>query len=73
MFAEQFSSRSSFLRAIRNATYKLIVRSGGGREFYDLAADPFETTNLIGRVLTATQSSNLDALNRQLSDLMASR
>ena len=72
-FAEQFSSQTSFQRAIRNATYKLIERSGGGREFYDLAADPFETKNLIGGTLTAAQRSNLDTLNRQLDELIASR
>ena len=68
-YAEQFSSQTSFQRAIRNTTYKLIERSSGGREFYDLAADPFETKNLIGGTLTAAQRSNLDTLNRQLDDL----
>jgi arylsulfatase B len=72
-YAEQFSSQTSFQRAIRNATYKLIERSGGGREFYDLTADPFEARNLLGGTLTATQQSNLDSLNGQLDALIASR
>lgn len=72
-YSEQFSSATSFQRAIRNATYKLIERSGGGRQFYDLAADPLEARNLIGTALTATQRSNLDSLDRQLDQLIASR
>ena len=33
--------------AIRNAQYKLIQRSPGGQELYDLEADPFEQNNLL--------------------------
>ena len=69
-YAEQFNSKYT-QRTIRNATYKLITK--GGREFYDLAADPFETRNLIGTALTTTQRSNLDGLTGQLNALIASR
>ena len=69
-YAEQFTSTYT-QRAIRNATYKLITK--GGREFYDLAADPFETRNLIGTALTTTQRSNLESLTSQLNALIASR
>jgi arylsulfatase A-like enzyme len=36
------------LRSIRTATRKYIMASDGRHEFYDLAADPMETVNLVG-------------------------
>ncbi|MFM1873671.1 MAG: hypothetical protein RL398_3093 [Planctomycetota bacterium] len=47
---------------VRNDRYKLISRSNGVRELFDLQADPFEAINLLGGTLTATQLSNYNAL-----------
>ena len=52
---------------IRTGRYKLIRYRGGARELYDLASDPYETTNVIGSVaptLTAALDRRLDALIR---------
>lgn len=72
-YSEQFTSARSYQRAIRNATFKLIRRSGGGREFYNLAADPLEKRNLLKGSLTGTQRANLEQLQSQLDMLLASR
>jgi arylsulfatase A-like enzyme len=74
-YAEQFGSayNRSYRRAIRNARYKLIERASGSREFYDVVADPFERTNLLGRALTETRRTNLGDLDRQLDQLLATR
>ena len=75
IYTEHFGSNfaDNYIRAIRNAGYKLIERANGSREFYNLAADPFETRNLLGRTLTTTEKSNLGTLNRQLDTLLATR
>ncbi|HEX6013611.1 MAG TPA: sulfatase-like hydrolase/transferase [Geminicoccaceae bacterium] len=79
VYAEQFPTRydARWQRAIGNARYKLIERAAGlslpTREFFDLANDPFERTNLLGRTLTATQRTNLTSLDRQLDALLATR
>jgi arylsulfatase B len=62
-----------YQRAIRNASYKLIERAGGKREFYNLRADPFETTDLLLRPLTAAESGNLTDLQGRLGALLATR
>ncbi len=52
---------------IRTGRYKLIRYRGGARELYDLASDPYETTNVIGSVaptLAAALDRRLDALIR---------
>jgi arylsulfatase A-like enzyme len=74
-YAELFQlvHNRDYQRAIRNARYKLIERASGGREFYDVVADPFEATNLLGRALTETQQTNLTRLDRQLDVLLATR
>jgi arylsulfatase A-like enzyme len=74
-YAERFRPvyDQGYQRAIRNARYKLIERASGSREFYDLAADPLEATNLLGRALTEAQRTNLARLNRQLDALLATR
>jgi arylsulfatase A-like enzyme len=74
-YAELFRPvyNQGYQRAIRNAGYKLIERASGSREFYGLGADPFETTNLLGRTLTETQRTNLTDLDRQLDALLATR
>ena len=45
-------------KAIRNRDYKLIRLNYGAEEFYNLALDPNETTNLLNGNLTATDISN---------------
>ena len=44
--AASWSPDEGFDRAIRGERYKLIARSDGGAELYDLAVDPVEATNL---------------------------
>jgi arylsulfatase A-like enzyme len=74
-YAERFRPvyNQGYQRAIRNARYKLIERASGSRAFYDLAADPLETTNLLGRTLTEAQRASLASLDRQLDALLATR
>ena len=45
-------------RALRNEQFKLIQFTGGTEEFYDLLADPYETTNLLSETLDPTQLAN---------------
>lgn len=52
-------------RAIRDARYKLIRRTGAPDEFYDLELDPFETNDLFGS-LNAAQQLRYDALSAEL-------
>ena len=55
-------------RCVRNAQYKLIAFTGSGaQEFYDLTADPVETTNLLVGPLTAAQQQNLNCLTLKLA------
>lgn len=53
-------------RAARLAHLKLIRWDTGAEEFYDLAADPLESTNLIGRSLSAAQQAGLDQIRGKL-------
>ncbi|MGK0480379.1 MAG: arylsulfatase B [Planctomycetota bacterium] len=52
VYSESFSPNGGSLpfashgRAVRDERYKLIRNTGQADEFYDLVADPFETTNL---------------------------
>ncbi len=59
-FSELFklTTDSSDGKAIRNKDYKLIRLNYGAEEFYNLAIDPNETTNLLNGNLTATDISN---------------
>jgi len=52
-------------RAVRDARYKLIRRTGQPDEFFDLAADPFETQDLFG-ALDATEQAAYDSLVAEL-------
>lgn len=52
-------------RTVRNARYKLIRRLGAADEFYDLALDPFETTNLLPSLTPAEQVA-FDQLEAEL-------
>jgi arylsulfatase B len=62
-----------YQRAIRNLDYKLVERTGGRREFYNLRADPFETADLLLRPLTDAESGNLNDLQARLDALLATR
>ena len=75
IYAERFdrSFDSGFQRAIRNTRYKLIQRSGGGRELYDLKVDPLEQVNLLTRPLSVAEQNNLSSLEAELTSLLASR
>ena len=58
-------------RAIRNATYKLIYfDSSRVQELYNLTTDPNETTNLLTRTLTATESTNYQYLCGEMGTLL---
>ena len=75
VYSERFDLNSSdrYARAIRNATFKLIERADGSREFYNLKTDPRETNNLLLLgAMKRTERSNLLALDRQLDQLLAS-
>ena len=78
-YAEKFDLAydQQWEHAIRNTRYKLIERAAGlrwpTREFFDLANDPYERTNLLRRTLTSTQRTNLNRLNTELDDLLATR
>ena len=61
--------------SIRDRDHKLIEwQVGARREFYGLAADPFEGTDLLapGRAMSAAQQAGLQALDAQLDALLAS-
>lgn len=62
-----------FVRAIRNQTFKLIVRADGSREFYNLAKDWRENTNILLRKLNSTEKANLTYLGQQMDALLATR
>ncbi len=52
-------------RTVRDARYKLIRRTGQPDEFYDLALDPFEVTNLLP-ALSAPEQQAFDDLESEL-------
>jgi arylsulfatase B len=58
-------------RAIRNATYKLIYfDSSKVQEFYNLATDANERTNILNRTLTATELTNYTYLCTEMGNLL---
>jgi arylsulfatase B len=58
-------------RTIRNATYKLInFDSSKVQEFYNLATDASERTNLLTRTLTATELTNYNYLCTEMGTLL---
>ncbi|HXJ58237.1 MAG TPA: sulfatase-like hydrolase/transferase, partial [Verrucomicrobiae bacterium] len=72
VMSEQFSSSLPLEnqgRAIRDDTFKLIRLKNGTEEFYNLLADPYETTNLLRNALTAEQSTHYTALTATLAQL----
>ena len=52
-------------KALRNSQFKLI-QFDNRQEFYDLAVDPYEKTNLLSSALTATAQSNYFSLTLRL-------
>lgn len=74
VYAETFAPNNatgpfaSHGRAIRDERYKLIRRTGQADEFFDLAADPFETQDLFGG-MNAAQQAAYDALAAELAAL----
>ena len=54
-------------RAARRGDHKLIQFTNSTEEFYNVATDPTEATNLLLSPLTTTQQSALDALRASLS------
>ena len=74
IYADVFTPRQGLTGgqyAIRNESYKLLVRAGH-EEFYDVAKDRSETRNLLGGTLTREQQTALDSLRRQVNALHAS-
>jgi arylsulfatase A-like enzyme len=53
-------------RALRDARYKLIDFTVGADQFYDLAVDPYEKTNLLVTAMNATQLANYAAGHHRL-------
>ncbi len=49
-------------RALRNTEFKLIRFNSGTNQFYDLANDPYEGTNLLSTAMTARAQSNYNSL-----------
>ena len=74
-YAEEFGARfdGDWQRVIRNTTFALVERFNGDREFYNLSADPLQNSNLLSRALTATERTNLNALDGQMDTLLATR
>ena len=75
IYAERFAGAfdRGYQRAIRNAEFKLIRRSNGTREFYNLRLDPLEKLDLLKGALSAVEQANLTALEDRLAALLASR
>ena len=57
-------------KAMRTLTYKLIRFNYGAEEFYNLALDPLENTNLLTGPLTATDLTNYQYLCREMTTLV---
>ena len=75
VFSEQFSGQQpeapGAFAVARDTQHKLIVRytpNGTNEDFYDLLADPFETTSLAGG-LTGTQQTALQTLRDVITEL----
>ena len=52
--------------SIRNIQYKLIERSNGEKELYDLFEDPYEATNLLLQELNSMVSLAKTSLETEL-------
>ncbi len=63
MLEEQFNEQDTTDGySLRNSRFKLIHFYDHTEEFYDLASDPYEFTNLLASALTATAQSNYYSL-----------
>lgn len=78
IFTERFkpngnpSTASLYDRAIRDGRYKIVKRKPGNvTEFFDLAADQFEQTNLLDAPLDPREQQHFDALSAVLDALIA--
>jgi arylsulfatase B len=68
---DQSTTSETNTRAIRNATYKLMYfDSSRVQEFYNLATDANERTNLLTRALSATESTNYRYLCTEMGTLL---
>jgi arylsulfatase A-like enzyme len=71
-YSELFGTNSVTManagRALRDSRYKLIDFTAQADEFYDLAVDPYEKTNLLATTMTATQLANYYSLTLKLGD-----
>jgi arylsulfatase A-like enzyme len=56
-------------RALRNTNFKLIQFNDGREEFYNLAIDPYERTNLLSRTLTEAEEGNYYSLLLKFSEM----
>lgn len=75
-YAEEFVpnyNSTDWQRVIRDTTFSLIERQDGTREFYNLATDPLQTTNILSRTRTAAEAAALATLDAQLDALLATR
>ncbi|MCB0520739.1 MAG: sulfatase-like hydrolase/transferase [Saprospiraceae bacterium] len=70
-FTEQFSPQPDpdDGKTIRNLAYKLLHFDDGHQEFYHLATDPSEQSDLLLQALDAEAASNYDYLCHELSQL----
>jgi len=69
-YSEEFGSNVTAAaggHCLRNSQYKLIQFNDHRQEFYDLASDPYEGTNLLARTLSSAQQSNYYGLTLQLA------
>jgi arylsulfatase A-like enzyme len=55
-------------RTLRDARWELIDFTAQADEFYDLAVDPYEKTNLLATAMNATQLQNYYSLTMKLGD-----
>jgi arylsulfatase A-like enzyme len=71
-FSEQFGTNNPTAanagRTLANTRYKLIDFTAKADEFYDLAVDPYEATNLLATAMNATQLANYYSLVMKLGD-----
>ena len=71
-FTELFSTNTQTIanagRALRDVRYKLIDFTSKPDEFYDLAVDPYEATNLLATTMNPTQLANYYSLTMKLGN-----
>jgi arylsulfatase B len=67
-YAEKFGTNTATPdgRALRDGQYKLIQFTTGAEEFYNLAADPYEATNLLAGTLSPTEQASYYAIVMRL-------